>query len=275
MGKKVKSICPVCQRSFSYYPSAYKSGEKIHCSRECQKNASRITTICPCCGKEFWYHKSWPRKYCSSKCSATANISRQLGEHAVGSGPRVKLACNYCGKSFTKNYFEYKKTGHHFCSQSCFGKWNSENKRGENHPSYKKVERTCEYCGETFLASPNEIERGWAKFCNNECKAKWQSENYDPAKNPLPVMYGPDNPKWRGGYLPYYGPDWRPYRRAARKRDKYTCQHCGITEEELGRELDVHHIVPFREFGVDNHDQANELSNLISLCYLCHMKVEK
>ena len=33
------------------------------------------------------------------------------------------------------------------------------------------------------------------------------------------------------------------------KRD-YTCQDCGITEEEYGKELSVHHIIPFRNFMV-------------------------
>jgi len=48
----------------------------------------------------------------------------------------------------------------------------------------------------------------------------------------------------------------------ARQRDNYTCQRCGITEDELGRALDVHHI--------DDDKENNEQSNLLSLCHSCH-----
>jgi predicted HNH restriction endonuclease len=47
---------------------------------------------------------------------------------------------------------------------------------------------------------------------------------------------------------------------------------CGITEEEHGRQLDVHHKVPFRLF--DSPIEANRLSNLISVCPSCHKKLE-
>jgi 5-methylcytosine-specific restriction endonuclease McrA len=83
-----------------------------------------------------------------------------------------------------------------------------------------------------------------------------------------------NNPNWQGGYEPYYGPDWHQQRRLARKRDNYTCQRCGITEEKLGRQLDVHHKIPFREFGIDNYLNANQLANLISLCFTCHTTTE-
>jgi len=75
-----------------------------------------------------------------------------------------------------------------------------------------------------------------------------------------------------------HGPNWAVQRQRARERDHYTCQVCGATEASLGREHDVHHVRPFREFsyiaGVnDNYLQANELSNLVTLCRSCHSKV--
>nr|WP_290665128.1 DEAD/DEAH box helicase [Ardenticatena sp.] len=79
-----------------------------------------------------------------------------------------------------------------------------------------------------------------------------------------------------------YGPNWETQRRKARERDGFRCQVCGISERELGRELDVHHKRPFREFGYDPTDparanrylEANALENLISLCPACHRRVE-
>ncbi|MFK4997687.1 HNH endonuclease [Bacillus sp. N9] len=57
-------------------------------------------------------------------------------------------------------------------------------------------------------------------------------------------------------------------RRAARKRDMYTCQKCGITEADYEQELSVHHIIPFAM--IDDYMKANELSNLLSVCEPCH-----
>ncbi|HEX8682705.1 MAG TPA: DEAD/DEAH box helicase [Ardenticatenaceae bacterium] len=76
-----------------------------------------------------------------------------------------------------------------------------------------------------------------------------------------------------------YGPNWRQQRVRARGRDGFRCVHCRISEDELGRELDVHHVIPFREFGFvpgqnDGYLAANELSNLISLCPTCHKRTE-
>jgi DNA-binding CsgD family transcriptional regulator len=64
----------------------------------------------------------------------------------------------------------------------------------------------------------------------------------------------------------YYGPSWRGQRKKALERAGYKCEHTGITQKEhrekYGKGLDVHHIVPFREFGIENHEEANRLDNL-------------
>ena len=72
------------------------------------------------------------------------------------------------------------------------------------------------------------------------------------------------------GYRKYYGPNWYSQRRVVRARDNYKCQKCGISEKEYNQELSVHHIKPFVLF--ESYLQANETSNLISLCEGCHRK---
>jgi DEAD/DEAH box helicase domain-containing protein len=67
-----------------------------------------------------------------------------------------------------------------------------------------------------------------------------------------------------------YGPGWDLLRRRVRERDGFHCQVCGAREEE--RAHDVHHKVPFRAFA--SREQANQLSNLITLCPACHRRVE-
>jgi DEAD/DEAH box helicase domain-containing protein len=67
-----------------------------------------------------------------------------------------------------------------------------------------------------------------------------------------------------------YGPNWPAQRNLVRARDGYRCQMCGAPEQ--GRAHDVHHKTPFRRF--ESYQQANELSNLITLCRSCHRRAE-
>ncbi len=67
-----------------------------------------------------------------------------------------------------------------------------------------------------------------------------------------------------------YGPNWPRQRDRARARDGYRCQMCGVSER--GRAHDVHHKIPFRAF--DSYQQANQLTNLITLCRPCHRRAE-
>jgi hypothetical protein len=83
---------------------------------------------------------------------------------------------------------------------------------------------------------------------------------------------GFNNPAWRGG-LSWYGDSWPSQRELARERDNNVCQICGATSNENGKRLDVHHIKPFKVFS--NQIDANDLSNLITLCRKCHRKEER
>jgi len=67
-----------------------------------------------------------------------------------------------------------------------------------------------------------------------------------------------------------YGPNWLPQRDRARARDGHRCQACGALED--GRSHHVHHKIPFRTF--TSYRQANQLSNLATLCPRCHHRVE-
>ena len=78
---------------------------------------------------------------------------------------------------------------------------------------------------------------------------------------------------------PDYGPNWPEMRLRARERDRFTCRHCGVRESQVGREHDVHHRIPFRHFGYrpgenEAYLQANDLSNLVTLCRSCHARVD-
>lgn len=234
------------------------------------------------------------------------NAKTNLGKYATGES--IDLTCEHCGTVFRRFQKEAAKSKNHFCSLKCFGLWQRVHPyarkgprkvlSGPDHPGYKgKVECVCIRCGKTFLIFPSWVAKGEglfcsractrnrvakecaqcgkgyevmaneaprSRFCSRPCKAEWQRHN----------RLGAESPGWRGGYDPYYGPNWRERKRAARKRDGFTCQRCGITEERLNRKLDVHHIIPFRTFGIERYREANRLENLISLCHLCHLQTE-
>jgi DEAD/DEAH box helicase domain-containing protein len=67
-----------------------------------------------------------------------------------------------------------------------------------------------------------------------------------------------------------YGKNWESIKKLVRARDFYTCQLCGLIEENQAHH--VHHKKPFKLFS--NSEEANHLTNLIALCPSCHQKVE-
>jgi DEAD/DEAH box helicase domain-containing protein len=75
-----------------------------------------------------------------------------------------------------------------------------------------------------------------------------------------------------------YGPNWQEQRDTARARDGYRCTRCNAPEPP-GRQHDIHHLRPFRDFGYRPgknraYLQANQLENLRTLCHRCHMLIE-
>lgn len=203
----------------------------------------------------------------------------------------MKIACDYCGKQLNRKPSAI--LDHNFCNRQCYGPWKAIQMQGERS---ERITKTCVGCGDSFDVLPhrastacycsaecrkqrvirpcahcgkpverlqNEVDKMPNSFCDQSCYSEWRK-----------TLTGESAPRWSGGHHDYYGHDWASQRRKARERDRYTCQRCGATESELGITLDVHHIKPFRSFGLARHTEANVLSNLVSLCDRCHALVE-
>lgn len=180
---------------------------------------------------------SW---FCSAECRHTFD--------------RTSIAepCPVCNKEFSYKPYRKKHSKIITCSQACrfvvLG-WGSR-------VVY------CAWCGEDFRRRNAEFSKRNKHFCSRICMGKWQSSN----------IKGEASPTWRGGYQPYYGADWKTRRREARIRDGHQCKACGCNQSGLSYTIEVHHIKPVRLFPVSN--DANELSNLITLCRPCHIKAD-
>jgi len=128
--------------------------------------------------------------------------------------------------------------------------------------NYKdKIKTNCLNCGKELLRHPNYIKRIGRQYCSVECKNHWISNN----------LVGPNHLNFKG-YISDYGKEWGSIKRKIRKRDK-VCKMCGKNKSN-SRNLDVHHIIPFRLFGAENHEKANNFLNLACYCNKCHKKAE-
>ena len=212
-----------------------------------------MKVICDNCGKEFNEKpvrvKRASHHFCSKVCY---DIWRK--------DPIITGYCSYCGRLIQRLTSEWDRSENHFCNHICYGKWISKTLLGPTNPKWNRVKANCSYCGKSFQTHPYRLESSNHHFCTMSCYAAWQG--------------GENSGRWKGGYELYYGSDWKRQRRRARNRDGFQCRICGIEEKDLGRHLDVHHIIPFRKFGLRNFKTANCLSNLRSLCPDCHKELE-
>ncbi|MBI4529929.1 MAG: HNH endonuclease [Candidatus Latescibacteria bacterium] len=128
----------------------------------------------------------------------------------------------------------------------------------------REVEVKCLVCDRPFHRPEWYVKTGSLRlnFCSPSCRDRWSSEI--PKAGPEAVILN-GRPEYRGG-------DWDVTALRIRERDGYTCQVCGITEKDLGKQLDVHHIIPYRLF--QSNLEANRPSNLIAVCHSCHIKLE-
>lgn len=133
----------------------------------------------------------------------------------------------------------------------------------EKHHNFNSVLKTCPVCGKTFYVPKYDLDRRIT--CSRKCKGQWWKITQKQA--------GENNPHWLGGIDYRRGQSWSQVRDEVRLRDNYKCTVCGITEVELGQELDVHHILPYRTF--DNDIEANHSDNLVCMCKSCHTVADR
>jgi hypothetical protein len=143
-------------KNFGYYPCDLKL-----------KSNKRILVACDICGKIRKNQKSHYHPLCKS-CATKGK------RHPNYKGGDVKCTCVICKKGFYKKRWQFKNGQGKYCSRACFGKAQSKNIRGENHPNWKgdRIEQKCQECGKLFKVAPYRIKKGHVKYCSLSCSAK-------------------------------------------------------------------------------------------------------
>ena len=119
----------------------------------------------------------------------------------------------------------------------------------------------CRHCGRSVNV-PDWVQQLDVRlhYCDEQCRQAWVEAEPD-----FGVRLEARGRRRRGA-------NWELQAKRARARDQFRCQSCGVTEEQLGSRLHVHHRIPFRRFR--SNVEANKLEHLISVCPSCHQKEE-
>jgi hypothetical protein len=243
--------CASCGEIFTRPEYNIVEAENYYCSYECRKNTGEHD-----CPHENCDYTS------DSKLGIQKHHKRTHGESLASKS----VACDWCEDEITRPQSVIEQYDHNFCDKVCRTNWVSKNNSGEKHYDYSQKEVNCSNCGEKFTAPKNHRERSDNLFCSRDCYYEHLSDE----------VKGEDNFNWAGGYEPYYGESWHSQRQKAIDRDDEQCVDCGMTRDEhydeYGADLEVHHKTPIRTFS--DTEEANKLSNLVTVCTNCHQKRE-
>lgn len=225
---------------------------------------SKRFLICEYCGKDFVRilkpSKKSPR-FCTPACK---NKSRGL----------ALVKCPICGKEFKpKRINGANKPAKRYCSRKCA----CIASRGKISPK-RTDRRILDVVKKLYpMGGAESLAKMFGKSVKAICQIahklgiRLTPETYRKKvhESARAYMKTKNNPGYiSGNTCKEWGNNWPEQRKAALKRDKYTCQNCGNS----GRS--VHHIKA-RRFFIGHMEDANTLDNLITFCSGCHIKIER
>ena len=173
--------------------------------------------------------------------------------------------CENCGETF--EYYSSEKPGKYCpdCVSNTQYREAPEQKIGKENHRYCRIKVECNYCENELEKTLSRVEKQENHYCNSDCYSEWRKEN----------QYGESNPNFKDGRSKsdlYIG-NWSKNKKKILKESDYCCENCGKGKDKIGRNPDVHHIVPIREF--DNPKVGNRTENLKALCPECHYEEER
>lgn len=219
--------------------------------------------VCPVCQAEF--HSSYEKTYCSQTC-LDEGTSNSGAENPNYRGGKAVTACKLCDTEF--EYYPSQKDGLYCPDCVETEQWRVvPDVSGERNPQWSGGKRSleCVVCEKSVERYPSNVSE--VTVCGDACRRRWLSDSFT----------GAGHPNWAGGGNGAYGTGWSAVRRQALERDDYQCVVCDASPEALGRNPDVHHLVPVRSF-IESKEHTREdahfLDNVVSLCISCHRKAD-
>jgi len=242
--------CPACGDEFDTIAGMRKhygiSKDEIH-----EGIISKETIECRGCETEVTDYKERERKYC-----------QECVDNVVWIDEEVKQKMSEAKKG--ENHWAYGLTG-------------------EDHPAHGNVlsEETKQQISESNAGVPKteEHRKNISKGISGENHGMYGETHTEEAKKKISEsQIGEKCYRWKGGTRVGYSRLFYENRSKALERDGYECRVCGDESLEGERDLHVHHIKPRSEFMEDDMnrppDEAAELSNLFTVCQVCHPTVE-
>lgn len=242
--KGTQRECPNCRKTFE--PS-HKS--QIYCSSECVVSDKRKyprTNHCKECGKEYiqiYGNKGFCSAYCAGQYNGRKKKNREktcayCGRTYKGEGKycskeckelqEIKnktVICKNCGKKFIG------RPNSEYCSEECHKEAHKNKWREYAELNFISEKIICKECGKEFWTKYGNKHR---VFCSNECLKR----------NTQRAVKSARRARIKGNGYELFDP------REVLRRDKYTCQICGIktpaklrgTIDDSAPELD--HVIP-------------------------------
>jgi len=250
------NCCPNCDRTFETDHGLRTHFGSVHEGALPNRNCSQ-------CGAEFY--AEYEKRYCSEPC-LDEGTSYSGAENPNYRGGTTVGTFELCEANF--EYYPSTKEGIYCPKCVRTEQWRTPpTATGSQNPRWNggKQRRQCVVCGASVERYPSDANK--VTVCGETCRRKWLSE----------AFAGDGHPNWQGGGNGSYGKGWNAVRRRALERDDYRCVVCDATKAEIGRNPDVHHLVPVRQFvNTDEYTRADAhfLDNVVSLCVRCHRKAD-
>lgn len=249
-GESRKGSCRQCGQ-----PLTSRDAKK-YCSRRCsfarttelaRKRQQERRRPCSVCGNLFAVKSKGrvlAKTYCSPACQRNA-----LKTRASARAERHPKSCPGCGVLFVPvqhSGVAWSK----FCTSKCYGQHKRRN---------MFTDAPCTVCGKVCRRRVSQIRRSKRVVCSRQCQSVISRGAHH-------VMFRPESildPKRRGATG-----RWKRVSAQARERDGHSCRRCRRVRHADERQFPVDHVIPWRVF--ENKDEADDLSNLATLCPRCH-----
>lgn len=199
------------------------------------------------------------------KCGCRKSVIKEENSYIQGHNLKNRIITTETKRKISEALKGVNNPNYNKCFSMATRKKMSKANRGKNSPFYGKQHSVA--TREKMHKPHRKGQISWNKNLTKEKDVRLA----DIASKISKAVKRENNPNWKGGrsFEPYSLEFNHDLKEKIRKRDKYTCQKCGIKEplNNYFKVLDIHHK--------DHNKKNNRNKNLISLCRSCNVKENK